>query len=275
MENKCSRAQIVFTIGPACRDKEILRELFKSCADVVRLNFSWGTLEEHQQYILTVRELEKELNLEIPIIQDLTGPRIQDSASFTHHFIEGAEKIVTETDLINLKFGLENGVDYVALSYVGGAKDILFLKAKMREFGREVPVIAKIERQLALDNLDEIIQVADGVMVARGDLGNEIPLEKIPFVEKEIIIKCKKMNKTVIVATQMMFSMVENNQPTRAEVTDVAFAIVNGADAVMLSDETTIGKYPRETVKIMEKIVLESEKYLQDYKFNLLKRLKS
>jgi pyruvate kinase len=130
----------------------------------------------------------------------------------------------------------------------------------MKKLGKILPIISKIERKIAYENLDEIIDVSDAIMIARGDLGNEVPLEKIPFIEKNIIVKCKEKGKPVIVATQMLLSMTQNPTPTRAEVTDVAYAIINGADAVMLSEESASGKYPVEAVIMMEKIISESEK---------------
>ena len=264
-----SKAQIVATIGPATQDKGIIKEMMLHQMDAVRLNFSWGTHEEHAIYIKNIREEAKEVGRRIPIIQDLSGPRIQENSG--HEFNQEAQAVTTEKDLADLKFGLEQGVDYVAMSFVGNVDDILKLREDMREFGKIVPIIAKIERKIALDNIDEIIKVSDAIMVARGDLGNEIPLEQIPFVEKDIIEKCKKAGKPVIVATQMMLSMTENPIPTRAEVTDVAYAIINGADAVMLSEESASGKHPLEAVEMMERGIIEAEKHLpSDFKINPL-----
>lgn len=255
-----SKAQIVATIGPASKDKEIIRDMIKHQMDVARLNFSWGSHEDHTNFIKNIRESAKEEGRVIPIIQDLSGPRVQEGKG--HEFREGATEVVTEKDINDLRFGIEQGIEYVAMSYVGSAHDVLRLREEMTKIGKVVPIIAKIERKVALENLSEIIKVADAIMVARGDLGNEIPVEQIPFVEKEIIEKCKKAKKPVIVATQMMLSMTENPVPTRAEVTDVAYAIINGADAVMLSEESASGKYPVEAVKMMERVILESERYL-------------
>jgi pyruvate kinase len=141
-------------------------------------------------------------------------------------------------------------------------------------FGGRQMVIAKIERAIALLSLEQIIAEADAVMIARGDLGNEVPLEQIPFIQDRIIKKARKAGKPVIVATQMLLSMVENLTPSRAEVTDVATAILEGADAVMLSDETAKGKYPVETVIMMEKIIIEAEKHLSgSVTFNQLKSI--
>lgn len=263
-----SKAQIIATIGPATKGKEIMKEMMTHQMDAVRLNFSFGTHEEHASYIKNIREDAKEAGKRIPIIQDLSGPRIQEKTG--HEFNQDAQEIITEKDLADLKFGIEQNVDYVAMSFVGSAEDILKLREKMRKFGQVIPIIAKIERKIALDNIDEIIKTADAIMIARGDLGNEIPLEQIPFVEKDIIEKCKKAGKPVIVATQMMLSMTENLLPTRAEVTDVAYAIINGADAVMLSEESATGHHPLEAVEMMEKGIIEAEKHLKDIKINPL-----
>jgi pyruvate kinase len=253
-----SKSQIIATIGPACREKHTLKAMIEHQMDAARLNFSWGTHKEHAAYISAVRSAAAELGKHVPIILDLSGPRIQKGGG--HEFNESVREPLTEKDLDDLKFGLEQGVEYVAMSYVGDGGDVSFLREKMKALGKIIPIIAKIERKSALDHIDEIIAVADVVMVARGDLGNEVPLEEIPFIEKTIISKCKEAGKPVITATQMMLSMTEHDSPTRAEVTDVAFAIMSGSDAVMLSEETAIGKYPVEAVEMMEKIIMEAEK---------------
>lgn len=148
------------------------------------------------------------------------------------------------------------------MSFVGTASDIIKLKQLIKEKGGNQKVIAKIERKLAYENLDSIIKESDGIMVARGDLGNEFPLEEIPFIQHHIIQECKKAGKMVIVATQMLLSMVNSPTPTRAEVSDVAYAILDGADGVMLSEESAKGNYPVEAVEMMEKIALVAEKHI-------------
>ncbi|KKQ20513.1 MAG: Pyruvate kinase [Candidatus Nomurabacteria bacterium GW2011_GWC2_36_9] len=150
----------------------------------------------------------------------------------------------------------------MALSFVGSDKDIVELRNLIKEKGGNQRIIAKIERKVAFENIDEILEVTDGVMVARGDLGNEYPLEEIPFIQHKIIEKCNAKGKMVIVATQMMLGMVESPVPTRAEVSDVAYAIIDGANGVMLSEESATGKHPIEAVAMMEKIALASEKHL-------------
>ena len=166
---------------------------------------------------------------------------------------------VTDKDLSHLLFGLEHGVDFVALSFVREADDVLQVRQFLRARGADVPLIAKIEKHEAVDNIDEIIAEADGIMVARGDLGVEIPLKRVPLVQKEIISRCNRVGKPVIVATQMLQSMVHSPYPTRAEVSDVANAILDSADAVMLSGETAIGKYPEEATLMMRQIAIETE----------------
>jgi pyruvate kinase len=166
---------------------------------------------------------------------------------------------ITDQDIRHLAFGLEQGVDFMALSFMRRADDILQVKRLLRERGAEMPLIAKIERQEALKNIDEILASVDGVMVARGDLGLEIPVQRVPLAQKEIIHKCNRAGKPVIVATQMLESMVSSPSPTRAEVADVANAILDGTDAIMLSGETATGRYPVRAVHMMSRIALETE----------------
>jgi pyruvate kinase len=256
-----SKTKIVATIGPSCQNKDIIIELIKHHLDIARLNFSWDTHEGHRIIIDHIRTASKEANKNVEIIQDLSGPRVQEVKG--HHF-GGEEKgeVITEKDRDDLSFGIAQGVDYVALSFVGCGKDIIELRDLIKELGGHQKIIAKIERKIAYENLDEILEVTDGIMVARGDLGNEFPLEEIPFIQHQMIEKANKKGKMVIVATQMMLSMVNSPIPTRAEVSDVAYAIIDGADGVMLSEESATGKYPIETVAMMENIALAAEKHL-------------
>lgn len=174
----------------------------------------------------------------------------------------------TEKDKEDLLFGLENDVDAVAISFVQNAQDITIVREAIVKNSKEspdIPIIAKLERPQALDNLDEILDIADGVMVARGDLGVELPPEVVPIAQKRIIKAANQYGKLVITATQMLDSMIHNPRPTRAETTDVANAIFDGTDAVMLSGETAVGKYPEETVKMMNAIIHESEENLKGW----------
>ncbi len=172
---------------------------------------------------------------------------------------------MTEKDFADLEFIIENNLDWVALSFVRKAKDIIALKAKIAESESKLKVIAKIEMPEALKNIRDIIVESDGIMIARGDLGVELPVEQVPIIQKEVIKKCMHRAKPVIVATQMMESMMDRTKPNRSEVSDVANAVLEGADAVMLSGETAMGEYPTQVVETMVKIILEAEKTLYDY----------
>lgn len=166
---------------------------------------------------------------------------------------------MTKKDYNDLRFALRQGVNYVALSFVRRAKDVQAVERSIRRLGYNTPVIAKLEKPEAIDDLDNILAVADGVMVARGDLGVEMNPEKVPVVQKLIINKANERKIPVITATQMLESMTQNPRPTRAEASDVANAIFDGTDAVMLSGETASGRYPREAVEMMAKIIVEAE----------------
>lgn len=161
---------------------------------------------------------------------------------------------LTEKDIKDLEFGLTQDVDYIALSFVRTAKDVRDIISRVRAAGSQAGIIAKIEKPEALDVIDEIIEEADGIMVARGDLGIEIPTEQVPVVQKMLIEKCRMAGKPVITATQMLDSMISNPRPTRAESSDVANAVLDGTDAVMLSGETAAGAYPMEAVNVMDRI---------------------
>ena len=169
---------------------------------------------------------------------------------------------ITREDREHLHFGLENNLDIVAVSFVQRAEDIRMARRVAEEKGREIFVVAKIEKKEAVEDLEEIIKEADGVMVARGDLGVELSLERIPIVQKRIIFEANRSAKPVITATQMLESMISSPSPTRAEVTDIANAIIDGSDALMLSEETAIGGYPVEAVRVLQKVAQETERYL-------------
>lgn len=167
---------------------------------------------------------------------------------------------ITEKDRADIEWGLENDVDVFAISFVRTAADLRQARTYMESLGGNLPLIAKIEKAEAVENIEDILREADGAMVARGDLGVEIPLERVPHVQKRVIRMCNKLGKPVITATQMLDSMIRSARPTRAEVTDVANAILDGTDAVMLSGETAAGLYPIEAVEIMGRIAEETEK---------------
>lgn len=334
------RTKIVATIGPASKEKDVLRKMIEAGMDVARVNFSHGTHESNGELIKNIQELRKEMGKPIGIMADLQGPRIRILTEEDLHVDEGEEisvgdigsealegkffrldkeKILdgiavgneilvedgrirlevigkkddhlrakvlvsgtiknhkgvnipdaklnfgalTEKDIDDLGFALSLKVDFVALSFVGGKKDILDLAAKIREFSgeREVyaKIVAKIERKEAISNIDEIVEATDIIMVARGDLGIELPETKVVVYQKEIIAKCLEKNTPVIVATQMLESMIENPLPTRAEVSDVSNAVIDHTDAVMLSGESANGKYPVQAVATMGKIIVDTE----------------
>lgn len=168
---------------------------------------------------------------------------------------------LTEKDKNDVKYCIKGEVDYIALSFVRKASDIIELKNLLKSNNSDIPVIAKIEKPEALNNIEQIIEKSDAIMIARGDLGVELPPQRVPIIQNKLINITNKHNKPVIVATQMLESMIEHSRPTRAEVTDVANACLNGADAVMLSGETAVGKYPIETLEIMDLILREAEAY--------------
>ena len=174
---------------------------------------------------------------------------------------------MTEKDLVDLEFIIEQKLDWVALSFVRTVKDLVILRNKLTEAKSKTKIIAKIEKPEALQNIRDIIVESDGIMVARGDLGVELPIEQVPLIQKQLIRKCLHRAKPVIVATQMMESMIERTKPNRSEITDVANAVLEGADAVMLSGETATGQHPTLVVETMRKIIMEVEQ--TDYRYNL------
>lgn len=225
--------------------------------DVARLNFSHGTHDEHAAYIGEVRAAAAKIGKRLPIVQDLSGPR--EKTDDGHMYGCGMD-IITDKDRADLEFGIAQKIEYIAQSYVGCAQDVLNMKEELKKRGASIPIIAKVERYEAVVDFDNILQVADAIMVARGDLGLAVPIEDIPFIQRDIIKKCNAAQKPVIVATQMLYSMVQSPIPTRAEVTDVTFAVLSGADAIMLSDETARGAHPVEAVSVMKRIATRAEK---------------
>jgi len=335
------RTKIVATIGPSSFDKITMGKLIDAGLDIARLNFSHGTHESHGETISRLRELSKEKNRCVGILQDLCGPKIRlgilpdegiklengetcilasegraDDKSIPVQYdhlakdlkvgdqillADGAmelevseisgEKVkctvlnggtayskkgvnmpstnlsivaFTDKDREDLLFGLSKGVDIVALSFVRDASDLHEIKQIISESDNPPLLIAKIEKPQAIENLDEIIDIVDGVMVARGDLGVEMPMFEVPVIQKEILNKARRAGKVSITATQMLKSMVDNYRPTRAECTDVANAMFDGTCAVMLSEETASGNFPVEAVKVMDKIAESTESHI-DY----------
>ncbi|TIC88595.1 pyruvate kinase [Nocardioides sp. GY 10113] len=195
------------------------------------------------------------------VTEVLVGGRVSNHKGINLPGVPVSVPALSDKDEADLRFALRLGVDFVALSFVRNAADAEDVRRVMREEGVMLPVIAKIEKPQAIDNLDEIIDAFDGFMVARGDLGVECPLEEVPFLQKQVIEKARLYAKPVIVATQMLESMVSNPAPTRAEASDVANAVLDGADAVMLSGETSVGDHPIHTVETMARIIAATESH--------------
>src|SRR3989344_4809672 len=299
--NLGKKTKIVCTIGPATETMERLGELVESGMNVIRLNFSHGDFAEHQKRVDNIREIMKKTGRPIAILQDLCGPKIrigtfkvggailiQDGRKrlevveirgndIVCKVIVGGElkgkkgmnvpganlsiSALTDKDKKDVEFGIANAVDFVALSFVRRPSDITDLRAILDKAGSRAQIIAKIETPEALECIDEIIMAADGLMIARGDLAIEIPAEEVPLAQKILIHKCNSVGKPVITATQMLESMIKSPVPTRAEVSDIANAIIDGTDAIMLSEETTLGDYPVEAVKMMTKVAARVEKH--------------
>jgi pyruvate kinase len=328
-----NKTKILATIGPASNSKDMLSSLVTAGANVFRLNFSHGKHEDHAKVVKLIREINKENNLHIGILQDLQGPKIRvgemenggvqispgQKITITNEPVVGNAELVstvyknlpndvksgdriliddgnielavnntdgknvrcvvihggvlksrkginlpntkvsapslTEKDLEDLQFGLEHEVDWIALSFVRTAEDIVDLRERISAAGKNCKIVAKIEKPEALANIDSIIAETDAIMVARGDLGVEVPAETVPLWQKQIVTKCKLACKPVIIATQMLESMTTHPRPTRAETNDVATAVLDGADAVMLSAETASGQFPVNAVKAMSSII--------------------
>lgn len=333
------RAKIMATLGPASSSPEVLRLLLEAGVDIIRLNLSHGSQEQHRATIELVRRTAEEARRYVPIVLDLMGPRyrlgevpggqrelitgetvrlvpagevgpgevpIGDVELLDH--LKAGERVLIDNGLVELvvesvgaagttarvvhggpiknrkglnlpetslpftisekdrgdiAFAVEVNVDYLAASYVGRAEDVEAIRNLAVECGIRMPIIAKLERASIVDRLDELVAASDAVMVARGDLGVEVPLHQVPVLQKEIIAAGRRGGKPVIVATQMLESMMELPRPTRAEASDVANAVFDGADALMLSGETAAGRYPVESVRTMARIALEAEAYVR------------
>lgn len=237
------KTKIICTMGPETKNKDIIEELIKSGMNAARLSSSNGGYEDHKAHINMIKSVREELGTHTAIILDIKGNNSEPEI-----YRKGN---LSEKDICDLKFGVENEVDIITASYINNANDVETIRAILKSSGGEnLQVYAKIETQEGINNIDAIISVADGIMVARGHLGDEIPVEDIPAVQKMIIERCNVAGIPVITATQMMESMILNPRPTRAEASDVANAIFDGTDAIMLSNETAYGKYPVESVKL-------------------------
>jgi len=193
------------------------------------------------------------------VCQVVNGGRLAEHQGINLPGVRITAPALTAKDLEDLKFGIEQEVDFLALSFVRSAEDVRALREKVSQHGSDIPIVAKLENPLAIQNLQEILAISEGVMVARGDLGVEMEPEKVPVLQKQIIEQANDQGKLVITATQMLESMVEQPRPTRAEASDVANAVFDGSDALMLSGETAMGRFPAESVRMMGKIIQEAE----------------
>lgn len=257
-----SRAQIIATIGPASEKEGLLRSMIEHQMDLARFNFEWFDPALTRDRIQFVRSIAEECGRSIAIIADLPGPRVQLADG--HTYDDKLPFSISERDEEMVRFCAEEKIEYIGLSFVGDSDEILQYRELIQKYGGAQKIIAKIERKIAVDAIDSIIAVSDAIMIARGDLGKEIPLEEVPFVQKMIVTKANVAGKPVIVATQMMLSMTEHDEPTRAEVTDVEAAITQGADAVMLSEETASGNFPVAAVAMMERIMVAAERHTEE-----------
>lgn len=228
--------------------------LYKEVKSGVRILISDGLIE------LRVKKINKEKAQIVCAV--IRGGIIFSYRGMNVPKVTIAAPVITAKDRDDLYFGLKQGIDWVAFSFVKDAKDVLALKKLIKQYRpySQVKVMAKIERREAVENIDAILKEADGIMVARGDLGIELPPEEVPMIQKKIIAKCLEAAKPVVVATQMLESMMQNSRPTRAEVSDIANAVIDHTDAVMLSGETATGKFPVEAVSVMAKTIERTEK---------------
>lgn len=238
-----SLTKIVVTVGPAVEEKNTLCSLIKAGASIFRFNLKYNTHRWHSNLIHKTKEAAEATHRPVAILLDLPG--FSRKISLPNFLAK---------NLRGLSLAAQHDADFLALSFVRNRKDIEFLKKQAKKFSLSARILAKIENRQALDNFEEILDSSDGIMVARGDLGKEIPFEEVPYYQKKIIKRCAEMGKPVITATEMLESMVNNPFPTRAEVSDVANAILDRTDAVMLSAETAMGKYPIKVVSVMEKV---------------------
>lgn len=254
--------KIEITIEDVEGTKEKISSSYKELVDDARI----GNLILIDDGLIRLKVVEKKSKSLVCDI--LEGGELKPRKGMNMPEMDLSTPSLTEKDYKDLEFGLNHKIDYIALSFVRRADDIIKLKDWLRKRNNETPVIAKIEKKEAVDNFDEILKEADGIMVARGDLGVEMPPQDVPIIQKKIIRECNAVGKLVITATQMFESMIKNPVPTRAEASDVANAVWDGTDVVMLSGETSIGEYPLEAVKIMNRILLKTEAQ-RDYKSHI------
>ncbi|RKR86100.1 pyruvate kinase [Micromonospora pisi] len=246
------RAKIVCTLGPATAGADRLRELVEAGMDVARLDLGHGTPVEHAATYHLVREVAARAGRTVGVLADLRGPRIRFGQRAT-----GAA--LAEQRAADLRFALGLGVDLLALPFVTSPEDVEVAHQVMEELSVWRPVLAKLETPAAVRHLDAIVAAFDGVVVARDELGVELPLDEIPLVQKRAIRRCRELAKPVVVAAQLLDSMVEQSRPTRAEASDVANAVLDGADALLLAAETSVGAFPVPAVRMMARIIATAE----------------
>ncbi len=239
-------SKIVCTLGPSSSSPDVIEQMLIAGMDIARLNLSYGTIEEHIETIKNVRSISEKLGEPAGIMLDLPGYK-RRSGNIADVFKD------------QLDFASEQDVDFIALSFITSAEQVSDVRDLLKKIDPEMPLIVKIEQEKALENSAGIIEVSDGIMVARGDLALEISIEKVPLAQKRLIKESNQRGKPVITATQMLESMVRSPSPTRAEATDVSNAVLDGSDAIMLSEETAIGSYPVEAVTMMNRIAMEAE----------------
>jgi pyruvate kinase len=250
VEAKARRhVKIVCTLGPASSSPQVMERMLKAGMDIARFNLAHGTLEEHSQRISEVRSLSRKLKLPLGVLLDLPGLK-QRRGSIRSVFGE------------HLDFALSQNADFIALSFISSVRQVREVKQLLGNMKADIPVIVKIEEARALEEIGALLEVGEGIMVARGDLALDISIEKVPTAQKQLIGEANRRGKPVITATQMLESMVRSSSPTRAEATDVANAVLDGSDALMLSEETATGGYPVEATETMVRVALEAEAML-------------
>lgn len=255
-------AQVSFTIEDIRGTEKLVSTTYKRLPQDVQMGDTI-LLDDGKIKLRVASKTEKEVTCDI-----INGGILAEKKGMNLPGVKVSVSSFTEKDVDDLKFGLANDIDYVALSFVRTADDIRRLREviiKEVQKGKRVPIVAKIEKPEAVENIDSIIQETDALMVARGDLGVELPPEDVPLVQKMIVRKCNEAGVPVIVATQMLESMIGNPRPTRAEASDVANAVLDGADAVMLSGETSVGAFPVEAVQTMDRIIRKAEEQHRDH----------
>jgi len=245
---------LMITVDPCVGNSEIIHVNYKELPKDIRKGEF--ILIDDGKIKLEVTDIPDSEHIETKVI---VGGPLSSRKGFNLPQTQLSLPCMTSKDRKDLQFALQNDVDWIALSFVRTAADVRQLRRLVEADNLDTRIVAKIEKPQAVENFDEILAAADGIMVARGDLGVEMPMEKVPMIQKRIVDKCIKASKPVIIATQMMESMIESPTPTRAEANDVANAVMDGADAVMLSAETGIGKYPTETVEAVERILASTE----------------